>query len=187
MAALPFRCSCGTVAGELSNAPAKGTHLVCYCDSCRAGANYCGASMAAGTPLQLYLTQPEHFKITQGLDQLAPFRFSPRAITRWQARCCGVQMFSTQADPKLTIMSIVAERLANADALGPLTCKAFVPTSGGKSRHEGKWALARSVFGALRAKLNGNWRKTQLFDVTTCQPIADVILVSKDDKRALLS
>lgn len=84
-------------------------------------------------------------------------------------------------------MSIVTARLDNADALGPVTFKAFVPTSAGKTRHEGKWAFARTIFGVLRAKLNGNWRKTQLFDVKTSNPIAEVTLISKDDKRALLS
>ncbi|MEW9918904.1 DUF6151 family protein [Marimonas sp. MJW-29] len=98
-AAAPFRCDCGKIEGVLHAAPRKGLHLECFCDSCRAGALYCGAKLPVGTPVGLYLTQPENITIDKGAEHLRTFAFSPRGIIRWKAGCCGVQMFSSQADP----------------------------------------------------------------------------------------
>lgn len=187
MAALGFSCECGQIKGTVDQAPDQGLHLICYCDSCRAGANRCGAGLKAGEPLALYLSQPKYYDLRQGIDHLAPFVFSPRGVTRWQASCCGVQMFSTQADPRTPIMSVPAARFETGSALGPVVCEAFVPQPNGKAGHKGKRALARLVIRALKDRVMGHWRKTPLYDVSTRKPIASVTLVSREEKAALLS
>ena len=182
-----FSCACGRIEGQIDAMPAGGLHLACYCDSCRAGALYCGAALAPEAPVELYLTPPQHVRITKGLPLLKPFAFSPKGILRWRASCCGVQMFSSQPDPKTAFMSLRTDRLANPDAAGPLRCRSFIPGAKGMAQHEGKLALAGLILKAARARLSGNWRKTPLYDVDSGQPVAEVTLVSREDKSALLA
>lgn len=185
--ALTFSCDCGKIEGQLHNAPAKGIHLVCYCDSCRAAAIHAGDAPAEGAPVDLYLTQPEHITLSKGTEHLRAIAFSPNGIVRWQAGCCKGQLFSTQPSPKTAFMSLCIDRLAQPEAVGPVVSKAFVPQGNGKTRHEGKGALVRLVLGSLRARFTGRWRKTPLFDVETLQPVQPITVLAKGEKEALLS
>lgn len=187
MGTAAFSCSCGKVKGRVTATPEKGAHLECFCASCRAGANYCGAHQQADAPLDLYLTPPQHVQVSQGLDQLAPFAFSPKGILRWKTKCCGVQMFSSQPNPKTAFMSITAQRFENKADLGPVVVKSFVPKANGKTKHIGIWPLVRLVMRALGASASGKWRQTPLYDVKTLKPIAPVTLISKEEKAALLA
>ncbi|MFK7837269.1 MAG: DUF6151 family protein [Sulfitobacter sp.] len=187
MAAASFSCSCGQVKGSVAQTPARGLHLECYCDSCRAGALYSGAQLPSGTPLDLYLTQPEHVEITQGLENLTPFVFSPKGIVRWKARCCNVPMFSSRPSPKSAFISVVTDRFETPGVAGPVKSKAFVPKEGGKVGHSGILPLAGLLLRVLGARLNGTWRKTPLYDVQTLRPIVEPTLVSKEEKAALLA
>lgn len=184
---IDFSCSCRTIQGELHGAPARGLHLLCYCDSCRAGAVHAGEALGPGAPIDLYLTQPENITITAGLDQLKPFAFSPNGIVRWQAACCGGQIFSTQANPKTGFMSLCTDKLSVPAAVGPVISSSYIPAGNGKTRHEGKWGLIKLVLGSIRARLNGRARKTPLFDAATGAPIAPVTLISKEEKQSLLA
>ncbi len=184
---LAFSCTCKTIQGHLHNVPARGIHLVCYCDSCRAAAQHAGDPPQEGAPVDLYLTQPENITITAGRDQLKPFAFSPNGIVRWQAGCCGGQLFSTQPNPKTAFMSLRIDKLVTPAAVGPVVSKAFVPANNGKTRHEGKGALFRLIIGSIRARVSGNWRKNPLYDAASGDPIVPVTLISKAEKTALLT
>lgn len=186
MSNLPFSCRCGEIKGIVKAVPGGGIHLQCYCDSCRAGANYCGADHSAGTPVDLYLTPTQHVEITQGRERLTPFVFSPKGVVRWQAECCGVQMFSSQRNPKIAFMSLSTDTFEEAGKVGPVVTKAFVPKSNGKTGHEGIGPLMRLILAAAISRLTGAWRKTQLYDLATLKPFKPAILVSREEKRALL-
>lgn len=182
-----FSCKCGQITGTVANVPEGGNHLVCHCPSCRAGALHCGATLEPDEPVDLYLTPPHNVTLSTGADQLAPFAFSPRGILRWKAACCGVQMFSSQADPKVAFMSVRADRFADPQNLGPVATRAFVPKPNGKAGHKGKRALAALIFKAVSARLTGKWRLTPLYNAATRKPVAEVTLISKEEKAALLS
>lgn len=182
-----FRCKCGQIAGTLHAPQKRGIHLVCHCSYCRAGALYCGDTLPADAPVDLYLTQPENVTISEGLDQLRPFAFSPNGIIRWQAGCCGAQMFSSQPNPKTAFMSVRADRFEDQQALGPVVCRSFIPKGNGKTKHEGIGALMKLIAGSVGARLTGKWRQTPLYDTDTLKPIKSVELVSKEERRALLS
>ena len=187
MGTAAFSCSCGQVKGRVHAAPEKGTHLECFCPSCRAGARYCGAELTSDQPLDLYLTTPEHVELTEGRAQLAPFVFSPKGIVRWQAKCCGVQVFSSQPNPKTAFMSVTADRFENRADLGPVVTQSFIPKGNGKTKHKGIWPLVKLVFRALGASASGKWRKTPLYDVTTLKPIVEPTLISREKKAELLA
>ena len=186
MAEVAFSCSCGQVEGIVDTVPRGGLHLACHCDSCRAGALYCGADLAPETPVDLYLTPPHHVRITKGIDRLEPFVFSPRGILRWKATCCGVQMFSSQRNPRNAFMSVRTDRLTTPEAIGPILTWSFVPGETGAKAHKGKRALAGLVFKAARARMSGRWRKTPLYTAYNGKPIAEPVLVPQAEKSALL-
>lgn len=182
-----FSCECGRIKGEARVVPKAGNHLVCFCDSCRAGALLCGATLKPDEPVDLYLTPPQHVSLSEGQDQLAPFAFSPKGIVRWKASCCGVQMFSSQANPKIAFMSIRNDRFADPSATGPVVTQAFVPKSNGKTGHKGMGPLIQLILAAVISRLTGQWRKTPLYDATTLKPVAPVTLISREQKTAVLN
>ena len=182
-----FQCSCGQIKGEVKSVPDKGNHLLCYCESCRAGARYCGARISADEPVDLYLTPAHNVRIIEGQANLNPFAFSPGGVIRWKAVCCGIQVFSSQPKPKIAFMSLSARLITDSQAVGPVSTRSFVPKANGKTAHEGKVALAKLILGVLAARLTGKWRQNPLLDPETLRPIAEVTLVSKEEKRALLA
>lgn len=184
---VPFGCACGKIKGTLHAPQKRGIHLVCHCESCRAGALHCGDTLAKDQPVDLYLTQPENVTISNGLDMLEPFAFSPNGIIRWKAACCGVQMFSSQPSPKTAFMSVRADRFEDPQGLGPVVCRSFIPKGNGKTKHEGIGALMKLIAGSVGARLTGKWRKTPLYNIDTLKPIKPVELISKEDKHALLA
>lgn len=186
MSAASFSCDCGQIKGEVRTVPKAGNHLVCYCDSCRAGALYCGGTFAPDQPVDLYLTPPQHVTLHEGQEALAPFAFSPRGIIRWKASCCGVQMFSSQHNPKTAFMSIRTDRFTEPSVAGPVVTKAFMPKANGKTGHQGMGPLIQLITAAVISRLTGQWRKTPLYDAATLKPIVPVTIVSREDKKALL-
>tara|TARA_R110002094_G_scaffold197841_6_gene170184 strand:- start:6 stop:575 length:570 start_codon:yes stop_codon:yes gene_type:complete len=188
MTEVPFSCACGKLNGTLSRAtPSGGNHCKCLCDSCRAGAVYCKTPELAEGGLALFLTTPDRITITSGFDQLAPFSFGAKNIIRWQAKCCGVQMFSTPANPKMAMTSISTARLTDPAAIGPVRSRAFVPQPNGKTKHENIPAFIGTVARVLRARFTGRWKETPFFDSVTLEPTVTVTLISKEDRRALLA
>ena len=187
MTEVSFSCGCGQVEGSVKTVPRGGLHLVCHCDSCRAGALYCGAELPRGTPVDLYLTPPHHVRVTKGLGNLAPFAFSPRGILRWKTSCCGVQMFSSQPNPKNAFMSVRTDRLSDPDKVGPIRTWSFIPGAKGKNLHKGKRALVGLIFKAARARMSGRWRQTPLYTSYNKKPIAEITLVPRETKSALLT
>ncbi|MEP5729137.1 MAG: DUF6151 family protein [Sulfitobacter sp.] len=184
----PFSCSCGKIKGTLAHAtPKGGNHLLCHCSSCRAGALYCNVPLAPGQPVDLFQTLPENVTLSCGQDQLEPFSFGAKNLLRWKAKCCGVQVFSSQRSPKLPVIALVTERLENPEVIGPILSEAFVPKPGGKAGHKNVMAFVK-VFGrAIGARLSGRWRQTPLFNAPDFEPIAAITQISSQDRKALLA
>ncbi len=188
MPTLPFDCHCGTVQGSVSAAtPQGGNRAVCFCQSCRAGALYCGADDPKSDGVDLFQVMSHQITITAGHDQLRPFSFGPRNLLRWKACCCGVQMFSTPRSPKMALVGLVTARLADAGPIGAVKSRAFVPKGGGKTAHENLPALIKVAGRMLLTRMAGRWQETPLFDTETLQPIAAVTQISRQERQAILA
>lgn len=188
MTQLPFSCICGSVKGMLAHATAQGgNHIVCFCQSCRAAHIYCGGDDPAPEPVDLFQTTGDNITITQGQDNLVPFAFGPKNLLRWKATCCGAQFFSTPRNPAISIVGVVTARLETKETIGPIRSRAFVPKDDGKVGHEKIGGFVKMVARALGKRLSGGWKKTPLFDPNTKLPIAEVLLISREEKRALLN
>lgn len=184
---ISFGCSCGAIKGTFRGAsPACGTHTECFCADCRAAEVFVGQPDVASATL--FQTSPDRFDIHQGHENLAVFSFGPKNLLRWYAKCCGSTMFNTLRNPKMAFASIRTSVLTDLDALGPVTTKAFIKTPSGKPKHQG---MARFVYGMLgrtiATRLSGRWKKTPFFDPTTLAPVAEVHVVSKEQRAEALA
>lgn len=185
---IPFACDCNTLRGTLVGvSPSNGSRVECFCADCRAAELYAGQPDPSPGAVQLYQTVPFRVRFDAGAEQLAPFSLSPKGPLRWQARCCGATMFLTARSPKLCFTSFRTDRLHDDTPLGPVIGQAFVPKANGKRGHTG---LARFLWGfatrALGARLTGKWKNTPFFK-SDGTPVADVHVISKAERDALMA
>jgi hypothetical protein len=182
---ISFACSCGQIKGTLRGAaPSTGTHLECFCTDCRAAEVYAGQPDIPS--VTLFQTSADKFDVEQGHDKLAVFSFGEKNLLRWHAACCGSIMFNTLRNPKTGFASIRVPLLADQNAIGKVTTKAFIKTASGKSKHHG---MARFVYGLLArmaaVRLSGRWKQTPFFDTASLKPVREVQIVSKEDRAKI--
>lgn len=127
MAEIALSCECGQVTGVANNVtPDNGNHVVCCCCDCQAFAHYLNKQDTAldefgGT--RLYQTSQSQMKITQGQEQIACLRLTPKGITRWYTSCCNTPIGNT-LNAKMPFIGVVSSFVDNSTdtskALGPV-------------------------------------------------------------------
>ncbi|MBW4707748.1 hypothetical protein KX928_08105 [Roseobacter sp. YSTF-M11] len=186
-----FSCQCGTLKGVLHDvAPASGCHLICYCKDCRAFARHMGQMEAlepgGGSPLVQVL--PNRIEITQGADQIACLRLSPKGLYRWYATCCRTPLANTVGTSKMPLAGMWRPNFADTEALGPVVTHGFtkfaLPVTGAPRKDKG---LARMLGGLLKrtlaAYLSGTARISPFFDQAG-QPVAEPRIISLAEREA---
>ncbi|MDA7964264.1 DUF6151 family protein [Ruegeria sp.] len=184
---IPFSCTCGSLQGHITKrGMSSGTHVVCFCRDCRAAQLYFGQPDPAPGPVEILHMTPEDIVIDQGAEHLAAMRLSPRGMLRWYADCCNAPLVTTPASPKLPFGGFIVKRLADPAPLGPVTTRGFVPTPGGKQKHQ---KLRYAVIGLLKrivaSRLSGRWKTSIFFDAETGQPTVTPTVLSKSERAAL--
>ncbi|WP_299966968.1 DUF6151 family protein [uncultured Roseobacter sp.] len=184
-----FSCGCGTLKGIVQDAsPRSSCHLVCYCRDCRAFARHLGQvdklEPGGGSPLVQVL--PAKIEITQGADQIACLRLSPKGLHRWYAACCNTPLANTVGSPKVPLAGMWRPQFARHDAFGPVVTNGFTKAAlpGGPRRDKG---LVRMLGGLVRrslsAYLNGSVRQNPFFDAAGA-PVVQPVLISAEDRAA---
>jgi len=144
---------------------------------------------------------PRDVVFTQGAEALACVRLTPKGLMRWYAGCCKTPIGNTLATPKMSFIGLVhtcLERTGDApgspaagdppgsavgakaasemlgEVFGPIRC--WVNPSGAKGEPKpavvGQWHVLKWFFRTvLKARLNGDYRKTPLFDMATGKPV----------------
>ncbi|WP_238932917.1 DUF6151 family protein [Sulfitobacter mediterraneus] len=188
MTDLPFSCRCGQVKGTLHDArPNTGTHVRCFCSSCRAAMIHTGDPDPGDQGVTLFQTTPDKISFQHGQDRLPVFSFGPKNILRWQASCCNAALFTTLRSPNLPLAALLTRRLADATAIGPVKAQAFVPEPDGTRQHQGRMALFGGVlWRGLIARLTGRWKSTPFFDIKTRMPTAPVTVLPQETRRNLI-
>lgn len=95
---ISLRCRCGSVRGTTRPLSRHaGTHIVCYCDDCRAYLHFLGRpdllDAAGGT--DIFQMAPGDLAITEGADQVRCVRLIPKGMHRFYAGCCRTPIGNT--------------------------------------------------------------------------------------------
>jgi hypothetical protein len=192
----PLQCSCGTIRGSVEVRSAN--RAVCYCKDCQAFAHFLGRQgdvldERGGSDVVQVL--PRDVTFTAGLQSLACMRLTPKGLLRWYAGCCNTPIGNTLHTPKFSFIGLVHSCLDGAGeplekAFGPV--RAWVNTQGAKGEPKpatrgmaatGAWFL-RTV---LRARFNGDYRRTPFFRMDTGLPIVAPRVLSPEEHVKLMS
>lgn len=115
----PLRCQCGAVEGQVDIRGAS-NRVICYCNSCRCFAKFCGAAdildRNGGTEIIQVAASRVHF--TRGMEQLAAIRLTESGMIRWYTNCCKTPIGNTLANSKFDFVGLIHSCL-NQQALEP--------------------------------------------------------------------
>ncbi|MEO1110228.1 MAG: DUF6151 family protein [Pseudomonadota bacterium] len=184
---LAFSCICGEVTGRIKPQGLKhGSHAVCFCADCRAGQLYFKQPDPAPGPVEVFQIAPHELIFETGSENLAAIKLSPNGMLRWYAACCNAPLAATPNTPKFPFVGFIAARLSDTTALGPITTRAYIPTSGGKHKHAGiRAAIVAMLKRVAKSRLSGKWKQTPFFDVATGEPVVSPKLIDKSERDAL--
>ena len=165
-AAIPLRCRCGRVQGELGT---RGTYTraTCYCNDCRAYARWLGVPglLDEAGGVDVVAMAPSQVRFTVGADQVACMSWSERGIHRWYAACCRTPLGNTPRDPRVHYVGMSTACMA---ATGPTVDAAFgqprrclVSTTSAtapvrKRPLSTAWGILRVALGLAAARLRGH-------------------------------
>jgi hypothetical protein len=191
-----LQCECGTVKGFIAE-PGRTFRGVCYCRDCQAFAHFLGRERdvlndRGGSGV--VQTVPRNVTFTQGADSLACMRLTSKGLLRWYSACCKTPIGNTMASYKLSFVGLVDACLRDPNrsleqSFGPERASVYVEGARGepKPRPVGQgrmiaWALST----ILKARLNGDYRRTPFFRADTWQPIARPLILSDPEHARLM-
>lgn len=169
----PIRCDCGTLRGTLAHG-AWSNRVICYCDDCQAFAEALGR---AGETLDvrggsdIVQTGPSYLAFTEGREQLACLRVTPKGPLRWYAACCNTPIGNTPANPRFNFVGLLHDCLgdtATIDAsFGAPRMVAFPRYARGEPKPKLKvpvTAAAAFLCHVAVGRISGAYRRTPFFD-----------------------
>jgi len=143
---------------------------------------------------QIVQTLPRNLTFTQGLEQLACLRLTPKGLVRWYARCCRTPIGNTLITPKLSFIGLVhaclhTDPASLEESFGPVT--AWVNTGSARGEPKPKaGGIGKSVVWFLRtavkARFNGDYRRTPLFDAQSGAPIVVPHVLSPEEHAKVM-
>jgi len=176
-----LRCQCGTIQGVLTDL-ARTNRAVCYCKDCQAFAHVLGQAdrvLDARGGSDIIQASPKNLRFVRGLDTLACLRLTPKGLLRWYAGCCRTSIGNTLPTPKLSFIGLVHTCLDTSEvsldeAFGPV--RTWVNTKGAIGDSKPKEAGVGRAIGwfmrtTLRARLNGDYKRSPFFNPATGEPI----------------
>jgi hypothetical protein len=193
----PLQCRCGTIKGVVS-APRTANRGVCYCLDCQAFAHFLGRAddildERGGSDVIQVL--PKYLTFSQGTDALACMRLTPKGLLRWYAGCCNTPVGNTLATPKVSFVGLLHTCLENPaasldDAFGPV--RAWVNTGGASGEPKPRSAgLGRAglwfITTILKARINGDYRQTPFFNVSTGTPVVSPRVLSSAEHANVMN
>lgn len=193
----PLQCRCGTIKGSIEH-PYNANRAVCYCNDCQAFAHFLGRQddvldERGGSDVIQVL--PRLITLTAGVEALACMRLTPKGLLRWYAGCCQTPIGNTLATPKLSYIGLLHNCVEGAgesldSAFGPVRTWANTHSAKGDpkpvSRGLGS-TVAWFLRTALKARLNGDYKKTPFFRADTGLPIVTPRILSSAERAALMS
>jgi hypothetical protein len=194
----PLQCRCGTIKGSVEH-PRSANRAVCYCKDCQAFAHYLGRpgdvlDERGGSDVIQVL--PRLVTFSAGVEALACLRLTPKGLLRWYAGCCRTPIGNTAATPKLSFIGLVHNCLEGTggesldSAFGPVGAWVNTQSAQGDPKPESRgigttfsWFL-RTV---LKARCNGDYRRTPFFRADTGLPIVVPKILSGEEHATVMS
>jgi hypothetical protein len=171
---------------------------VCYCRDCQAFAHFLGRAAdvldeRGGSDVVQIL--PRRLTFTRGREVLACMRLTPKGLLRWYASCCNTPVGNSLATPKWSFIGLLHSCLESdgqsLDAVfGPV--RAWVNTKGARGEPKpkvvGLGPAVRWFFSTtLRARFNGDYRRTPLFHADTGQPVVTPRVLTEVERANVMS
>jgi hypothetical protein len=191
-----LRCECGKVQGVVVD-PRRTFRGVCYCRDCQAFAHFLGRerdALDARGGTGVVQTAPRNVSFTQGLSALACIRLTPKGLLRWYAACCNTPIGNTMASPKMSFVGLVDTCLRDPErslehSFGPPRAWVYVDGARGtpKPKQVGQGRMIRWALGTiLKARINGDYRRTPFFRADGGQPIAPPRILGEAEHARLV-
>ena len=130
---------------------------------------------------------------------MACMRLTSKGLVRWYAGCCKTPVGNTLATPKLSFIGLVHTCLKGAssgageksldEVFGPVRC--WVNPDSAKGEPKPKAAGLGRTLGwflgtVVRARFNGDYRKTPFFDAANGQPVVVPRILSESEHAELM-
>ena len=192
----PLQCTCSKVKGFVAD-PRSANRVVCYCRDCQAFAHFLGHANdvldeRGGSDIIQIL--PKNLTFTQGFDALACIRLTEKGLVRWYASCCNTPIGNTLATPAISFIGLVHNCLEHGgmtldEAVGPV--RAWMNTKGAKGDPKpktvgqgavGYWFVSK----VLKARINGDYKRTPLFRPDTGTPIVTPRVLSSGEHASVM-
>jgi len=192
----PLQCRCGNLQGHVV-LPSPSNRVVCYCRDCQAFARFLGRadntldSQGGSDVIQVLQAR---LIFTRGTDSLACMRLSDKGLLRWYARCCNTPIGNTVANPRISFIGLLHDCLGAEPSLsasfGPVSMRSFTGSATTKvaSSKVGFFlGVLRIAAMVIRARIDGGYRRTPLFDGATGTPIVEPRVLTAEERRKLSS
>jgi hypothetical protein len=193
----PLQCTCGTLKGYVRH-PERVNRVICYCRDCQAFAHFLGRPLdildaKGGT--DVIQTVPANVTFTEGRQVLACMRLTEKGLVRWYAKCCNTPIGNTLADFRISFIGLIHTCLEDSTrsldgSFGPVRMWSFTKAAKGfvKSRPAAMFAgILRFAAAAMRARVNGDYRRTPFFSSDTGDPVAAPKILSPGEREAVLA
>ena len=197
---LSLRCRCGAVRGIATDVtPRAVSHVVCYCDDCRAFARWLGQDglLDAHGGTDIVQLAPRALRITEGAEHLRCMRLSDRGMFRFYTECCRTP-FGNTISAKVPFVGMPSACMAEALEAAGAPREAIVgPARGIQARFAlgGMPANADRTAGVgviwrISSRLFRWWRRGEghpspHFDDATGAPRWPVQVLTPDERAAL--
>lgn len=190
--AMPFRCRCGTLQGEIEPGDVY-ARATCYCRDCQAFARALGRADDVLDPqggTEILAMLPAGIRLTAGGTQLACLSLGPKGLLRWHSACCDTPIANTLRDPKTPYVGVLAASVPGGpevldDEVGPSRIALSTGSALGQVKatplRTGVGVL-RIMWGMLRARLRGRHRDNQFFQPGTGQPVAKPRVLTREER-----
>jgi Family of unknown function (DUF6151) len=177
----PLQCKCGNIKAVISN-PDSANRAVCYCKDCQDFARFLGQereTLDARGGSDIIQILPKNLAFQQGMDSLACVRLTSKGMVRWYAACCKTPIGNTLANYKISFVGLLHNCLESPDhplqnSFGPVRCSVNGQGAIGEPKPKTSgtgvvlWWFGKTV---LKARINGDYKKTPFFRMDTGLPI----------------
>jgi len=195
--AVALRCQCGHLQGTLTK-PSRVNRALCYCHDCQAFAHVLGQAarvLDARGGSDVVQTQPANVIFTQGVDALACLRLTPKGTLRWYASCCATPVGNTAWTHKVSFVGLIHTFLDTGgvpleEIVGPITTVNNTVGARGDPKPQ-QLGVGRMVAWLtatiLRARLNGDYRRTPFFRADTGAPAVTPRILSNAEHAQVMA